>query len=585
MFYLHGIKVKYFCFLLLLLLFTTTICRASESINIETYDAEVDREYVDEQVVVHFVDDATEEEIEAIRNKFRADQVDSNHGSHLWQLPVETDIEEIISALELDQSVYYAEPNYLLKYPIESKEAIEETTIEKPGGNNTSRSRVGGTKYTDEFYPAQWGLKMIKAEESWGIWERESKQDTEVILAIVDSGVLASHPDLNNRMAINPTTGDVVSHVSTGQNNLLLDSHGTSVAGIAAAAINGRGIIGVAGPANVKILPVRVFESQQTATSLSSIYWIANGIKWAANNKADIINLSLGMWVKSRELDEAVQYAVSKKILLVAAAENKAVLEQGDYPICSPNVLGVTSVNESGLPVRNAGYGVMAVDVAAPGENIIIPTISPYCYKFVSGTSFATAYVSGLAALIKATYPECTADEIVRIIKESTTTPSENWDNNYGSGIINAANALDYGKEVIRQDSLASEHYYTAAEISGGIPLAFGTSFQSFYGVSSIFANYVPTNYGADVTSSISGYSYSQMVSAGYSAGAGLPNYSSAQIFPGLNASIIKTGYWLNTLPVPSPVYGFATASVLLGYYNLSPVPTDFLGVYPVSQY
>ncbi|TET74758.1 MAG: peptidase S8, partial [Candidatus Aminicenantes bacterium] len=226
--------------------------------------------------------------------------------------------------------------------------------------------------------------------------------------------------------------------------------HGTHVAGIAAAeSNNNEGIAGVAW--NCKILPIKIVDEE----GYGDYYSMIEGITYAADNGADVINLSVGGEFTAQTLEEALKYAYDKDIVIIAAVGNEggAVLFPAAY---DDYCLAVAATDYDDIRVDWSNFGP-EVDVAAPGERIIslVPTwypftiwgdfeLPPYGYGF--GTSLAAPHVSGFAALIKSIKPWLTAAEIMNIIRYSADdTNNEDYpgkDEFIGYGRINMEKAL-----------------------------------------------------------------------------------------------------------------------------------------------
>jgi len=248
------------------------------------------------------------------------------------------------------------------------------------------------------------------------------------------------HPDINDK--IQSSGRDFVNDDFDATDDLF---HGTHVAGIAAAETNNEeGIAGVAW--NGKILPVKVIDD----TGWGDYADIIDGIRWAADNGADVINLSVGGDVFSLSLRDAVKYAYDNNIVVVCATGNDggSVLYPAAY---EDYCLAVAATDYDDLRLSWSNYGP-EVDIAAPGDQIIslVPTwywgpdSLPYAYG--DGTSMAAPHVSGLAALIKGLKPNLSVDDIMYIIRYSADDiNSTNYlgeDEFIGYGRINMEKAL-----------------------------------------------------------------------------------------------------------------------------------------------
>jgi len=308
----------------------------------------------------------------------------------------------------------------------------------------------------DPRYSEQWGLTQMNCPDAW-----ERVRDGNVTVAVVDTGVELNHPDLRENLLpgydfvdIRPGSIELepgerwVGDTDTRDNNPNDDNgHGTHVSGtIAAVTDNEIGVAGVAWKC-AKILPVRVmasFVDQQgfvEGTGLDSD--ITTGLKWAADQGADVINMSLGGGRDTFVWRDAIRYAYSKNCVMVAAMGNE--YESGnpvEYPAAYNNVLAVGAIDESGIRASFSNTG-HHIDVAAPGVNILSTYLSGG-YDFLNGTSMATPHVSGLAALLKACNRRLSNTQIYNIIRQTARevggTP---FNEEYGHGIVDADAALN----------------------------------------------------------------------------------------------------------------------------------------------
>jgi thermitase len=238
---------------------------------------------------------------------------------------------------------------------------------------------VGGPD--DPGFGNQWGMVKIEAAQAWEITTGSSN----INIAILDTGVDLDHPDLADKL---------ISNINFSNSGTMDDvyGHGTHVAGIAAAITdNGVGVVGLGYTStimNVKVL-------SDMGAGLYS--WIASGIIWAADNGAEIINMSLGGPSSSSALEDAIDYAWNKGVVVVAAAGNN-----GDttpmYPAYYTNCIAVAATNSNDGRASWSNYGDW-VDVAAPGVSIY-STLKNNSYGYMSGTSMASPHVAGLAALV-----------------------------------------------------------------------------------------------------------------------------------------------------------------------------------------
>ncbi|WP_433300756.1 S8 family serine peptidase [Actinoplanes sp. CA-030573] len=246
---------------------------------------------------------------------------------------------------------------------------------------------------TDPGYAREWGVMRTRVNEAWSVTKGRSR----VTIAIVDTGV-SPLPDLAGRLR---PGHDFVNDDDDPRDD---NGHGTMAAGVAAAAgYNGIGIAGVCW--YCRILPVKVLDAKGGGNYAD----IADGIRYAADQGAAIISLSLGGNDDSPLLRDAVTYADAKGALVVAAAGNQGS-PQPHYPGAIPSVLSVGGVDEHDARYSWSNYGPSWVDVTAPGCNPAQQrdgSLGEYC-----GTSSATPFVAGIAGLLASTDPAPSAADI-----------------------------------------------------------------------------------------------------------------------------------------------------------------------------
>jgi thermitase len=277
----------------------------------------------------------------------------------------------------------------------------------------------------DPFFTNQWGLTKVGAPQAWDV----TTGSNSINIAILDTGVDVDHPDLANKIVDNRnfTTSNTTDDIY---------GHGTHVAGIAAANTNNG--IGVAGLGySSSIINVKVLGDD----GMGYWSWIAQGIIWAADNGAEVINLSLGDSSNSSTVEDAINYAWNKGVVVVAAAGNDGN-SNPFYPAYYPNCIAVAATDASDMlsPWSNRGDWV---DVGAPGDNILSTWKHKY-YGSMSGTSMASPHVAGLAALVFTTVSDTNGDgklnDEVRSRIEATC--DDIGVEGIGSGRINAALAV-----------------------------------------------------------------------------------------------------------------------------------------------
>jgi subtilisin family serine protease len=263
------------------------------------------------------------------------------------------------------------------------------------------RAYAAGTP-NDAYWPQEWSPVKTHAPQAWDLTTGSSS----VVVAVVDTGVDAGQPDLAGRVL--PGYDFVNGDADAGDDQ----GHGTAVAGVTAAA--GDNGVGVAGYCwQCRILPVKVLGADGSGFNS----WVAEGIIWAVDHGARVINASLGSLTDDLTLAAASQYAAQHGVLLVAAAGNDASAMLR-YPAALPGVLSVGASDQNDQPYSFSNSGAA---VAAPGENVTTGIQGSYVV-FV-GTSSAAPVVSGIAALAFAVAPTATAVQVTQAL-ETTASPS-----------------------------------------------------------------------------------------------------------------------------------------------------------------
>ena len=260
---------------------------------------------------------------------------------------------------------------------------VRQELLAQPNVEFVEIDRVAHAAWTpnDPRMAQQWALATIGAPAAW-----DTTRGSGVTIAVVDTGVSYIHPDLTGKVDLG------YDYVDNDADPMDEQGHGTHVAGIAAGITdNGTGIAGAA--PNARVLAVRVLD-QDGAGYYS---WIASGITYAADHGAKVINLSLGGNEGSAALDQAVGYAASKGAVVTCASGNDGVANVG-YPA---HYEGCTSVGSSTTDDQRSSfsnYGT-GLDIVAPGSDIL-SSVRGGSYESWSGTSMATPYASGVAALL-----------------------------------------------------------------------------------------------------------------------------------------------------------------------------------------
>ncbi len=319
-------------------------------------------------------------------------------------------LQSTLAALRIDPNVEYAEPNYLYHY----------NSVREPN---------------DEQYHLQWYLKTIKAPRAWSLNTGQFMGGSgleQIKVAVVDSGIVANHPDLQPNLlgSYDKFNGTAPKDDPVG--------HGTFVAGIIAAQGNndqfGTGIDWKA-----QILSYRTGDRRGLTCKA-----ISESLRDATDQGARVINMSFGSYSKCQSIVDAIAYASSKNVVLVAAAGNEAS-SQPSYPASLPNVISVAALGRLGTPASFSNYG-STITLAAPGVNICSTARAGGKFGCGDGTSFSSPIVAGVVALMLSVNSNLTPQK-VREILIATATPapgkaSGQLDDRYGYGTVNAYAAV-----------------------------------------------------------------------------------------------------------------------------------------------
>jgi len=320
--------------------------------------------------------------------------------------------QKAIEELEVSDDVEYVEPNYIIE--------AEEVPDDWP-------------------YSGQWS--QLGLEEAWDFIDL-CDVGPEVVIAVVDSGVDLSHPELQDILI---DGYDFAAKDGRPEDN---SGHGTKVCGVlGAAGNNGSGIAGVAWDVDIAIMPVKFMDKNSDGKTTGSLSDAVDAIYFAVDHGAQIINASWGFYDYSRSLQDALAYAQSKGVLVVASAGNKG--QNNDlndhYPSNYPNdnIVAVAAMDSDGTLASFSNYGTKNVDISAPGVGITTTTLNGGLISWASGTSFATPFVTGVAALVVSQAPEIDYASLREILILSASQASSAGSSAVASGgCVNAYQAL-----------------------------------------------------------------------------------------------------------------------------------------------
>ncbi len=275
----------------------------------------------------------------------------------------------------------------------------------------------------------QWQLVALRARAAWG----QSTGDG-VIVAVLDSGVDASHPDLVGQVL---PGADFVDGSTDGRTDPV--GHGTTVAAlIAGRSDDGNGVAGLAPKA--RILPVRVLDKDNRYDDASTV---AEGLRWAVDHGARVVNMSLGGTVRSTALAEAISYAYAHDVVVVACTGNVTPEDATTvwYPAREPGVVAVSGLVQNSTALWSGALTGSETVLAAPAVNLI--GARPGGYWKVQGTSFASPLVAATAALVRAKWPKMNSANVInQLIGTADDLGPAGRDARYGYGEVDPVRAL-----------------------------------------------------------------------------------------------------------------------------------------------
>ena len=366
---------------------------------------------------------------------------------------------QVIEALASHPDILYAEPNWK-RYP------------------------AALTAIDDPYYSAQWHYNMINVPQAWQAMDSRGASD--VIVAVLDTGVLTNHPDLLGNLVAGhdfvDNDADANDPGDKSINGQRSSFHGTHVAGtIAASAANGIGGVGIA--AGVKVMPVRVLgQGGGFASDIMKGVCYAAGLSQqfgssacnnttAASTASDVINLSLGGPGYSNIENALYNEVIAKGIIVIAAAGNEST-SAAFYPASYENVVSVSAVNKNREQANYSNFGEN-IDIAAPGGDFLVDSgilstlgddqhgTTELIYGSLQGTSMAAPHVAGVVALMKSVKPELTQSEFLTHLKNgelSQDLGDVGRDDIFGWGLIDAQKAILLMQEAPEPQILSSNN-------------------------------------------------------------------------------------------------------------------------------
>ena len=390
--------------------------------------------YVPGEIVVGWQPDAQ------VRAQSRAGQLDGDRTSTEWQQAVES-LSARTGLQVLDVQPEYGVGRVAVAPGQEQAESARLSALPWVRYAEPNYLAYAAGYPTDPYIGNQWHMRRIAAPAAWDL----TFGSYSLLVAVIDSGVALTHPEFSGRLA---PGWDYVNNDADPSDDY---GHGTHVTGIiAAAANNGVGVAGLA--ANVRILPLKALDRKGEGTYAN----IALAIRRAADNNAQVINLSLGGTVPGADISAAITYALSRNVLVIAAAGNCAqggagcagMTNPDYYPAGYPGVVAVGATDHYDNWASYSGYKPY-VGLTAPGGTAWdqIMSTAPGGYGWAHGTSMATPLVSAAAALVMTYLPAATSTEVADILKNTADkvgpySYSGGRNDRFGAGRVNVARAV-----------------------------------------------------------------------------------------------------------------------------------------------
>jgi thermitase len=374
------------------------------------HDNEKASHYYEHEIVVHFPEPMSDKKLMRISSEIHSNWIRKMGYAYVFHAD-QMNYPELKTYFTNQHKPNYVEPHYLyLTNDIQSKSS---TTVSPIIPNDLLFSKY------------QWNLPAIETSKGWDL----SKGSTDVVIAVVDTGADLEHPDLKGSLVqgynvidpSKPPTDDV--------------GHGTHVSGIIGAVVNNNeGVAGISW--YNKVMPIKALDSSGAGTT----YSVAEGIIWAADHGAKVINMSLGNYADSEFLHDAIKYAYNQDVVIVAATGNDNT-ERPGFPAAYPEVFAVSATDSNMKRASFSNYGDY-IDVVAPGASIA-STYLDNQYAALSGTSMASPHVAALAGLIRSRNSNLNNEEVMRLMRESVVDlGTKGRDQYFGYGQVDIYKAL-----------------------------------------------------------------------------------------------------------------------------------------------
>lgn len=356
-----------------------------------------ERRFVTNEVVIEVVGRPSQQEVDALARRHQLNRQESQafelSGTTMfrWTIPDGRNVSTVIRSLEADSNILSVQPNY--RYMLQQSQTGQ------------------GIQYAVDK------LKLPRAHEL--------SRGERVLVAVIDSGIDVEHPELRGTIedVFNPAGGDGSPH-----------AHGTSIAGAIVAKSK---LTGVA--PNARILAIRAFDPT-AASAEGTTFSILKGLEWAVSKNARVINMSFA-GPQDPIMARMLAAASKRGIVLIAAAGNAGPKSPPLFPASDPNVIAVTATDADDKLFQGSNRG-HHVAVAAPGVRLLLP-VPGGNYDMTTGTSFAAAHISGIAALLLEREPGLSPDSVRRVLLSTARDLGPaGRDKDFGAGLADAFEAL-----------------------------------------------------------------------------------------------------------------------------------------------
>jgi subtilisin family serine protease len=385
---------------------------------------------VSDEVVIEISNATSAQTVNTIRQRSRLTLLESQSFAltgttfYRWQIPDRRSVASVVRTLEGDTRIASAQPNYLFTLqedaPPQQEQPGAVTANAKPEAADT---KLQGAETKPKYDPAQYAVAKMRLDEAHGLANGDN-----ILVAVIDSGVDASHPEL---------AGAVADSFDTLKAPFKPHDHGTAIAAL----IAGRERLMGASPA-ARILAVRTFDPAGSSAEATT-FNILKGLDWSVAHGARIINMSFA-GPADPAIHRSLEAAHKKSAVLIAAAGNAGPKSPPLYPAADPNVIAVTATDSADKLFAGANRG-RHIALAAPGVDVLV-AVPNGGYQVSTGTSYSAAEVSGIAALLLQYKGPLTPDQVRNgLTATAKDLGPSGRDDDFGAGLTDAYRALTEG--------------------------------------------------------------------------------------------------------------------------------------------